>query len=182
MIQINSNDLIACICEGPSEKVLVELLLNKKKLVFESHQLLDDKVLTGTVRGAAKFQDTYLTLDYGCQKLIVIKIEDKKSKFTFPTIYARKISEIYYVITAPEIEMLMIHSLDMYNQYQKVKSKKKPSVFLAEQLKKPASKIKSREFIENFYEQYDLIAALYAHKEKAPKQKDCHFFADLLLK
>lgn len=180
MISIQGTDLVACICEGPSEKLLIDLLLTNEQLIFDRSQLLDDKILTGTYRGAAKFQNTYLTMDYGAQKLVVVKVEDKKSNFTFSAAYAKKIQETYYVITAPEIEMLMIHSLNLYTQYQKVKSNKKPSVFLAEHLKKPTNKIKSQDFIRDFYDRYDLIEAIKIHKQKAPRERNCHFIADLL--
>jgi DNA-binding LytR/AlgR family response regulator len=88
------------------------------------------------------------------------------------------ISDTYLAITAPEIEMLMIHSLGMYQEYNKYH--KKPSIFLAEQLKVKTSEIKSYPYICKFYENHDLVNAIKAHKQKSQAMNRGCFLADIL--
>jgi hypothetical protein len=96
--------------------------------------------------------------------------------------YSNKISDTYLAITAPEIEMLMIHSLGMYDEYNKYHNRyhKKPSIFLAEQLKLKTSEIKSYPYIREFYENHDLVKAIRTHKGKSQAMNKGCFLADML--
>ncbi|EUJ31287.1 hypothetical protein [Listeria cornellensis] len=174
------NDIVACICEGSSEKNIIHLLLQNNLLIFSEEQLLQGKVLTGPYRKSDKFTDQFLTMDYGEQEVVIFIIQDNKTSFLIRKPYSNKIRGPHIVVTAPEIEMLMIHSLGLYNQYQKVKKSKKPSIFVAEHLKKTTSKIKSTPFILEFYQKYDLKESLILHKRKAKNEKGSFFLADFL--
>ncbi|MBC1523067.1 hypothetical protein HB884_02495 [Listeria booriae] len=176
----SENDIIACICEGSSERTLIQLLLEENQLIFSSEQLLQGQTLTGTYRKPSKFTDQFLTMDYGGQKVAMFIIQDNKTPYSIKAPYSDKVLGPHLVVTAPEVEMLMIHSLNLYNQYQKVKSNKKPSIFVAEHLKKTSAKIKSASFIKDFYQNHDLRQSLIIHKQKAKSEKNIYFLADLL--
>ena len=39
---LDDNDLVACICEGPTEEWILDILLRENKLFFSRENLLDD--------------------------------------------------------------------------------------------------------------------------------------------
>jgi len=45
---LDDNDLVACICEGPTEEWILDILLRENKLFFSRENLLDDKIFTGS--------------------------------------------------------------------------------------------------------------------------------------
>ncbi|MEF9875289.1 hypothetical protein [Gordonibacter sp.] len=178
----DQGDSVACICEGISEMAVMDLLLDAKALIFSRGQLLDKEVLSPRYyRDSRKFSDQYLTMDYGDGKLHVFMIQDRKDvKYALRNPYLDKVTGPCNVVTAPEIEMLMIHSLALYAEYKKAQHRKKPSVFLAERLKVKTADIKKRAFIEDFYSEHDLVKAVRTHKSKAANEGKFLFLADLL--
>lgn len=173
---------IACICEGASEVTVMDILLDRGLLLFGRNQLLGESVLSSKFfRDPELFCRKYLTMDYEGKRIIVLLVQDRKNtSYGIKRPYLEKVSEFVYVITAPEIEMLMIHSLGFYNDYKKQASKKKPSTYLAEKIKKRSSAIKSRTFIEEFYEEHDLVNAIREHRKKSQKLDKGIFLADIL--
>lgn len=176
------HDSVACICEGTSEVAVMDLLLNAGYLIFSRNQLLDRKALSPKYyRDSKKFSDQYLTMDYGDGKVHVFLIQDRKHvTYALKSPYADKVVGPCYIVTAPEIEMLMIHSLGKYDEYKRAQRDKKPSVFLAELLKIKTAKLKSRAYIECFYSKYDLREAIRTHKRKSVNERDSLFLADIL--
>lgn len=81
-------------------------------------------------------------------------------------------------MTAPEIEMLMIHATGLYTEYKK--THQKPSVFLAQQLHKKTALLKRHDFIRAFFAKHDLKEAIYAHKSKSTITKGYVFLVDIL--
>lgn len=185
MINILPSDYIACICEGPSEMAIMDLLLQKEVLCFEKSQLLDGKLLSSKFfRDPKLFTDRYLTMDFEDGRLCVLLIQDRKTtRYAIKSPYLEKVDVLGYVITAPEIEMLMIHSLDLYDDFKKHSSRKKPSVYLAEKKGIKTAKIKSEEHIRNFYTNHDIVDAITTHKRKSQNLNgtDRYFLADLLV-
>lgn len=184
MFTLSDDSYVACLCEGQAEMTILDILLDKSALVFSRQQLLDRKVLSPPYyRDSSKFTNQYLTMNYGGRQICVFSIQDRKvSSCKIKPPYLDKISGPYYVITAPEIEMLMIHSLSLFEEYKKTQQGRKPSIFLAEHLKEKSSKIKSRPFIEAFYLQHDLVAAIKEHKRQAGQLKHKQLFlADILI-
>ena len=177
---ITSEDIVACIWEGNSEKYIITLLLEQEALIFTKEQLLDDKFLQGKYRNPENFSNQYLTMDYEGSQIVVLSIQDNKKTYSLKNPYSNKVKEVYLVVTAPEIEMLMIHSLNCYSEYQKVKTNKKPSIFLAERLKEKASKIKSQTFINHFYAEHSLKDAIITHQSKVKKDSRIIPLAELL--
>ena len=173
---------IACICEGASEVTVMDILLDRGLPLFGRNQLLGESVLSSKFfRDPELFCRKYLTMDYEGKRIVVLLVQDRKNtSYGIKRPYLEKVSEFVYVITAPEIEMLMIHSLGFYNDYKKQASKKKSSTYLAEKIKKRSSAIKSRTFIEEFYEEHDLVNAIREHRKKSQKLDKGIFLADIL--
>mgnify|MGYP004511390939 len=172
-----ANDkIIACICEGSAESVIVNKLVDAGKLIFTRDDLLDNEVLR--CRSARKFEDRYLGKGF-TKKITVYRILDsRREDFKLRKAYESKV-DVVNVITAPEIEMLIIVHQGKYSEYSKVKSHTKPSDFCKESLK--LISVKSTEFVENYFSDIDDL--LYAIKEykrlsNIPKNETC--LADLI--
>lgn len=177
---ISPENLVACICEGSTEKTIISILLEENALTFTEDQLLDEELLFGKFRDPETFTDHYLTMDYDGTKIVVLSIQDDTRSYNIKSPYSNKIKEVCLIVTKPEIEMLMIHSLNLYNDYQKLKSKKKPSLFLAEHLGEKSSVIKSEAYIRKFYKKHSLVDAIQQHSKKAKRTKNHYFLVDLL--
>lgn len=179
---MDENDLVACICEGPTEEWILDILLRENKLFFSRENLLDDKIFTGSkYRNPDNFIQQYLGMDYGKSKIIVLVIQDSHNKsYAIKAPYSNKIKGPYLIVTAPEIEMLMIHSLNLYDNFQKVKSKTKPSDFVADQLNMKVRNIKKEKFINKFFCTHSLTDAIKKHSEKCPKVKREKLLSDML--
>lgn len=183
MIRIEDGDYVACLCEGHCEAAVMDLLLDDDLLSFDRGQLLEEAVLpTKFFRDPKLFCDRYLTMDYEGGKVVTLLVQDRKNaKYKIRQPYDEKVRETFYAITAPEIEMLMIHSLGLYDSYKKHSSKMKPSRFLSEELRKKTSEIKSTAFVRSFYAKHDLPSALKEHRRKSQKLgRGELFLADLL--
>lgn len=177
---IDSNDIVACVCEGNSEKYILSILLENDQLIFNQGQLLEGRFLQSRYRNSENFTNDYLTMDYDNHKIVVVSVQDSKTLYDIKYPYSNKIKETYLVVTSPEIEMLMIHALGFYKEYQKVKSNKKPSKFLSEKLKIKSSKVKSEKFIRDFFSKHSLVKAIIEYSSKNKKEKNIKSLKDLL--
>ena len=142
---MNLNDCyVACICEGSAEQAIMELLLDSNKLIFSNEQLLEEEIIR--VRGAKKFEERYLRKGFS-EKITVLRILDsRKENFKLSKTYAAKVAVID-VITAPEIEMLIIFNENKYKKFKK--SKMKPNEFCKIKLK--LKSIKNYEFVKDYF-------------------------------
>lgn len=145
----------ACICEGTAEEVIVDKLLEADRLIFTREALLENELIR--TRGAAAFEQRYLRKGYQ-EKITVLRILDsRRERFKVSKAYEHKIAAVYNVITAPEIEILIILNEGRYDAYKR--SRKKPSDFCKEDLK--MGNAKSREFVNNYFSDVNcLIAAI----------------------
>lgn len=101
----------------------MDILLENNAFIFEKSRLLDERVIR--TRSAAKFEQDYLRKNFS-KKIIVYRILDsRRENFKLSKLYRDKV-EVIDVITAPEIEMLIIHNEDKYDDFKR--TKKKPSV------------------------------------------------------
>lgn len=90
--------------------------------------------------------------------------------------YENKI-DVVNVITAPEIEMLVIFAEGQYDEYKK--SKKKPSTFCKEDLK--ISDVKSTQFVESYFANIEvLISVIREYRRVSNIQRGEYALADLL--
>lgn len=159
--EFKDNNIIACICEGSAEQAIMDILLDNDAIIFKKEQLLDEKVIRA--RSAQKFEQDYLRKNFN-EKITVYRILDsRREKFKLSKLYDTKV-EVINVITAPEIEMLIIHNEDMYDDFKS--TRKKPSDYCKQNLKYPD--VKSYKFIKDYFSNIQtLIYAIKKYRQKA---------------
>ena len=92
----------------------MEILLDNNLLIFTRDQLLEEQLLPRT--SARDFERRYLRREYD-QKLIILRVIDSRAEeFTLRKVYRCQV-EVINVITAPEIEILVIVSMGRYDDY-----------------------------------------------------------------
>ena len=103
-------------------------------------------------------------------------LDSRREKFKVGKAYEHKI-EVVNVITAPEIEMLVILNEGKYNEYKK--SGKKPSDFCKQDLK--MSQIKSPSTVEKYFSNVDDLGASIKEYGRITKARSGEYMlADLL--
>lgn len=143
---------IACICEGSAEQAIIDILLDHELLIFRRENLIDEKVLR--CRSAERFEQDYLRFGY-TEPISVIRILDsRREKFKLSKAYISKV-KVINIITAPEIEMLIILHEGQYKQYKK--SGKKPSEFCRAELK--MRNVKQYDFVRDYFEDPSVLKA-----------------------
>ncbi len=140
---------IACICEGGAERAILDLLLDNHKLVFKREDLIEEEVLR--CRSGKEFEERYLRKAY-MEKITIYWIHDSRSeKFNLSKAYKHKV-DVKNVITAPEIEKLIICNEGKYKDYEKEARKNprlKPSSYCKSNLKH--KDVKSYEFVKGYF-------------------------------
>ncbi len=141
---------VACICEGSAEKAIINLLLENDKLIFNKNQMIDRQIIT--CRDGKSFETKYLRKGFK-QKISIYRILDsRREKFKLSKAYEGKI-EVVNVITAPEIEMLIIFNENKYEDYKK--SRLKPSTYCKSTLQ--IKNVKSYKFVEEYFGDVDVL-------------------------
>lgn len=165
---------VACICEGGAERAIVDLLLDHHRLIFEREELLEEEVLR--CRKGKEFEEKYLRKGFS-EKITVYRILDSRNEnFKLSKAYQKKI-DIVNVITAPEIEMLIICYEGKYKEFKN--SGMKPSIYCKSELK--YKDVKSYEFIQRYFSDMDvLICALHEYKRISKIHKEEKTLWDLI--
>lgn len=165
---------VACICEGAAEQAIIELLLDADKLIFTYDDLLEGGVIR--CRGAQNFERRYLRKGFS-EKITVLRILDsRREQFNLSKAYAGKI-EVINVITAPEIEMLVICNERAFDAFKKTDML--PNIFC--KVKLGFSEVKSSEFIKKYFEDIDiLLSAIHEYKRVSRIPHNEYALADLL--
>lgn len=168
------NGYIACICEGSAEQAIMELLLDDNKLIFTSEQLLEEEIIRN--RSAKEFEQRYLRKGFN-DKITVLRILDsRKENFNLSKAYKDKVAVID-VITAPEIEMLIIFNEDKYEDFKK--SKMKPSKFCKIKLK--FKSVKNYTFVKDYFSDTDkLLKSIHEYRRVSKIKKEGYTLSDLL--
>lgn len=166
--------LIACICEGGAEHAIMDILLENNLLKFNKQQLLDEKVIR--TRSAKNFERDYLRKSF-IEKITVYRILDSRNEeFKLSKLYKEKV-KVVNVVTAPEIEMLIILSEDKFDEFKKMRIK--PSEYCKQILR--YSDVKSYQFISKYFlDVHKLVYAINMYHQKAKVQKDEKTLFDLL--
>lgn len=169
-------EYVAFICEGSAEQAIMDLLLANNKLKFSKEQMLEEGIIR--CRGAKNFETQYLRKFFG-KKITVYRILDsRRENFKLSAAYKDKVNVIN-IITAPEIEMLIIYKEGKYKEYKK-SGKDKPSDYCKENLKY-GHVVKNYEFVKNYFKDIDeLVKAIYEHKRLAKIPKGENTLCDLL--
>lgn len=164
----------ACICEGSAEKAIMDILLDNELLIFTREEMLEEEVIR--CRGGKKFEEKYLRKGF-VDKISVIRILDsRRENFKLSKAYENKV-DVINVITAPEIEMLIIFNEDKYREFKK--SGKKPCDFCKEDLK--MTDVKAYDFVKKYFADPGiLVAAIKKYHEISKIQKGEYTLLDLL--
>ena len=127
----------ACICEGSAENAIMDILLDNNLLIFSREEMLEEEVIR--CREGKRFEEKYLRKGF-MDKISVIRILDsRRENFKISKAYEHKV-DVINVITAPEIEMLIIFNEDKYKDVKDPKGRVYPIGF-TEKLKKASLKI-----------------------------------------
>lgn len=165
---------IACICEGTAERVIIDLLLDNNKLIFRREDLLEHEVIR--CRNAKKFEEQYLRKGFTEQITILRILDSRRENFRLSNAYASKV-KVINVITAPEIEMLVIFNENKYTQYKA--SGIKPSEYCKSELKH--RNVKSEAFVQEYFKDIDvLVAAIHEYKRVSDVKRGEITLADIL--
>ncbi|MGL4950032.1 MAG: hypothetical protein ACRC5M_06590 [Anaeroplasmataceae bacterium] len=120
---------VLILTEGTVEKAFIELLLDRKLLKFDEKKLFNEKIhhcrqLTSEMVGFIQLIDIESNVS-------IYRIGDKLSdKLKIPkSILKEKIAGVYDICTKPEFEMLLILHEGKYDDFNKIKSKLKPSQY-----------------------------------------------------
>ena len=170
-------------CEGPNELEVIRILLENEAFTFSEDDLLGLMPYHARqIKGSAMVR-TALSI-YPGYDVLVMRVGDKQSdRLTIPSDYAGKICGIEKYCTKPELEILLIISEGLINEYEKVKSKDSPKAFA----KKNISWWR-RQYDNSsaFYREYfgsdpgKLITAIREYKRIRVHQKDECYLADIL--
>ena len=114
----------ACICEGSAEEAIIDILVDNDLLIFKREEMLEECVIR--CRSAKRFEERYLRKGFDEQISVIRILDSRREEFRLSKAYEQKI-DVVNVITAPEIEMLIIHAEGAYDQFKR--SGKKPSEF-----------------------------------------------------
>ena len=164
----------ACICEGSAENAIMDILLDCNLLIFTREEMIEEEVIR--CREGKKFEQKYLRKGFK-DKISVIRILDSRHEnFKLSKAYADKV-DVINVVTAPEIEMLVIFNEDKYKEFKK--SGKKPSSFCKEDLK--MTEIKSYDFVKNYFSNpMVLVDAIRKYHEMSKVPNGEYTLLDLL--
>ena len=164
----------ACICEGAAEAAIIDILLDHKFLIFSREEMLDEKVIR--CRDGKSFEARYLRKGFRDLISVIRILDSRRENFKLSKAYESKVSVIN-VITAPEIEILIILNEDKYKAFKK--SGKKPSIFCKEDLK--MSGVKSYDFVRTYFRNPELLVqAIQKYHAISKMRKGEYSLLDLL--
>ena len=171
---MNLDGYVACICEGSAERAIMELLLDDDKLIFTRKELLEEEIIRQ--RSAKEFEKRYLRKGFN-EKITVLRILDSRNEnFKLNKAYVDKV-DVINIITAPEIEMLIICNENKFEEFKKAKMK--PSKFCKTVLK--FSNVKSYEFVKGYFSNTDkLIESIREYRRVSNIKKGEFTLSDLL--
>lgn len=152
----------------------MDILLDHELLIFSREEMLEEEVIR--CRDGKRFEEKYLRKGF-MDKISVIRILDsRRENFRLSKAYEHKV-DVINVITAPEIEMLIIFNEDKYKEFKK--SGKKPSIFCKEDLK--MVDVKEYGFVKKYFSNPKvLVAAIKKYHEMSKIQRGEYTLLDLL--
>lgn len=164
----------ACICEGSEESAIIDILVDNGLLIFKREEMLDESVIR--CRSAKKFEERYLRKGFDNQISVIRILDSRREDFRLSKAYKHKI-DVINVITAPEIEMLLIHNEGAYDRFKR--SGKKPSEFCKTNLR--MYDVKSYDFVKDYFSNpQTLVNAIKEYRRTANIPKGEYSLSDLL--
>ena len=156
----------ACICEGGAETAILDLLLDQNKLIFSRDDLLEGEILK-TRKGK----------DFSGKITVYRILDSRRENFKISKAYKRKV-EVVDVITAPEIEMLIICNEGKYQDFEKKKGMS-PSEYCKSILK--MKNVKSVSFVKEYFSDISVLEkSLHEYKRLSKVRKSEKTIYDLL--
>ena len=136
--------------------------------------MLDEGVIR--CRDGKTFETRYLRKGFSEMISVIRILDSRRENFKLSKAYESKV-DVINVITAPEIEMLIIFNENKYNEFKK--SGKKPSSFCKENLK--MSSVKSYDFVKDYFSNSEiLVQAIKTYNQMSKIRKDEYTLLDLL--
>ncbi|MCD8118020.1 MAG: GNAT family acetyltransferase [Lachnospiraceae bacterium] len=170
-------------CEGANEKALMDILLENHRLSFTEDDLLG--LVTYHARQIRSSGVVKAALNMCPEEVKILRIGDTQSEKLFiPMEYRDKIISIEKYCTKPELEMLLIISEGLTEDYEKVKSSVRPKNFAKQNIRLNRKKYdNSTEFYKNYYNDCEkLTDAIREYKRsRGAHQRDELYLADLLV-
>lgn len=164
----------ACICEGSAETAIIDILLDGNLLIFSRKEMLDEKVLR--CRNAKHFEERYLRQSFDGKISVIRILDSRKENFRLSKAYEHKV-DVINVVTAPEIEMLIIINEGKYENFKR--SGKKPSEYCKADLH--FHNVKSYSFVRNYFGDSDtLLSAIWGYKRLSRIPKGEYTLLDLI--
>lgn len=162
---------IACICEGGAERAILDLLLDSHKLIFERGDLIEEEVLR--CRSGKEFEERYLRKGFAGEITIYRILDSRGECFNLSKAYEHKV-DVKNVITAPEIEKLIICNEGKYEDYEREARKNprlKPSSYCKSNLK--YKNVKSYQFVKSYFSDMRiLMEALHEYQRISKVRKN----------
>lgn len=176
---------ILVLCEGSDEQTIINILLDNNKLKFNRDSLIGQRVYH-----ARNLNNPMITTEliHNGKPVIIYRIGDTQTdNLRIPNDFKNLINKdrIYKYCTKPELEMLLLISENMINDYNKVKSKIKPSTYAKRIVYNGQNYNKSTTFFEQYYNTNKVDKLVQSIKEYKRLKNKTHksdelFLADLL--
>lgn len=177
-------------CEGTAEGVVIERLVDEGKLIVDTERIVKDPITFKPFTRARKARDIearFFGQDFaveGARGLLLARVVDsRRAKFVLSRVN-RDSALVRTFITAPEIEMLVIHAENAYEDWLRKSRKDRqlmPSEYCIRHLGFNA--VKSEEFLREYWNDVDrLTSAIRAYASKTGKRKTEELMLTHLLK
>lgn len=170
-------------CEGPNELEIIRILLENDKLIYTSDDLLNLIPYHARQITSSAAVKNALNLYHG--PVTILRVGDTQNeKLKIPVQYKDQITDVKKFCTKPELEMLLIISEDLVNEYEKQKSSVTPKSFCKKNISYNRKRYdNSTAFYRNYYgDQVDLLVdAIQKYKQlKGKHGRDEGYLCDLL--
>lgn len=177
-------------CEGTAEGVVIERLFESDKLIIAKERVVKDPITFKPytrLRKAGDLEDRFFSQNYavkGSEGLLLARIVDSRNaKFSLSR-NGRDAAIVRSFITAPEIEMLVIHAEGAYDDWcRKARSNRQltPSEYCVQHL--GLREVKRGAFLQEYWSDGDkLVSAIRMHASKLGKRKSGELTLANLLK
>ncbi len=103
--KLNLGEKVAVICEGGAETAIMETLLDAGRLIFTEEDLFYDEIIR--CKSSESFEQRYLKVRMDFKLTIIRVLDSRRENFRLSKPYCDEV-DVINVITAPEIEMLII--------------------------------------------------------------------------
>ena len=159
-------------CEGKSEVILINHLIDRNLLIFTKRDILDHRPINFRQPKSVMPLINALPFD---EELIFYRIGDTQTdEFDLSPLQDRKNkTKVIKICTTPEIEILIIINEGLYKEYLKEKSKYGPKQFVKIHLPLYSN-------FGDYIESHDIVPAIHEYKKLKGKQQEEMCLADLL--